>query len=729
MMPPAELLRDPSVTAWLASLDPALSTLPHALSEIPGEWTLHDAQWEPYGWCGLAYRVDGKSAAPRFAWVELSEKAWSSSDYRDDPHLPGLAAACDPSTMSQRLSAALHQPVTDLRITPIRYRPGSRCVLRYDYAVSGTASAVYVKVLRHEAFEGQTPAAVRVGTAEQASRLCSELVAVWPDLAAVTNRAVSGRTVSRAFGDPGLAPHARIRLAGQLGVLLAQFHALQVPTDQSWEPDDQLRALKGLEEPARVVDASVADRLASLTDALASVSPGFENPVLGHGGFRPGQVLLDDSDSLTVLDLDGVCRTDSARDLGSALAHLEWQAIRHPDRGGTLEAMSGAFLAGYRSAGGCYDRQLVQWWRSAALLQVAARRYRRLEIHDWQLVPRLLDAVDAHQASSDGSKLAVVMVPSAAPDLLDRSQTAPILQAALESSGAEVGEVTVKEAELIKSVPGRRRVVRYTVVGENGTTVPLLAKAYTDPDRARVSYAHLVELSTGPFRDGRMGVPRPVAYLAPQRLVVYRPVDGVPLSELDGERAVQGARDAADWLATLHSSGVDLPRTFDLEKEVITTLQWAETIDRFDPSLGREARRLARRWPKAVLSSSKTAQVPLHKDFHPGHVIVGGEVCVIDLDEARYGEPALDVAHFCAYLSGPGVGAQQPGELSDAFLNAYAASTGWTDLRSFDGYSAYTWLKIAKQLAIGSGPFGVEHPDRREAVAEALARGIACLPR
>jgi aminoglycoside phosphotransferase (APT) family kinase protein len=179
----------------------------------------------------------------------------------------------------------------------------------------------------------------------------------------------------------------------------------------------------------------------------------------------------------------------------------------------------------------------------------------------------------------------------------------------------------------------------------------------------------------------------------------------------------------------LHSSGVDLPRTFDLEKEVTTTRQWAETIDRFDPGLGRKAMRLASRWADAVLPVDETAQVPLHKDFHPGHVIVGGNVYAIDLDEARYGEPALDVAHFCAYLSGPGRQPQQPSWLPDAFLEAYAESTGWTDPGSFAGYSAYSWLKIAKQLAMGTGPFGVEHPDRRAAVAEALERGLACLPR
>ena len=37
--------------------------------------------------------------------------------------------------------------------------------------------------------------------------------------------------------------------------------------------------------------------------------------------------------------------------------------------------------------------------------------------------------------------------------------------------------------------------------------------------------------------------------------------------------------------------------------------------------------------------------VPIHKDLHPGHVLVGDDVYVIDLDEARNGDPTFDVAH------------------------------------------------------------------------------------
>jgi len=87
-----------------------------------------------------------------------------------------------------------------------------------------------------------------------------------------------------------------------------------------------------------------------------------------------------------------------------------------------------------------------------------------------------------------------------------------------------------------------------------------------------------------------------------------------------------------------------------------------------------------------VRAAGVVPAVPIHKDFHPGHVLVGDHVYVIDLDEARRGDPTFDVAHFCSYLellsddsSGPAARA--------AFLQEYVAATGWTDPGSYRSFS------------------------------------------
>ena len=111
--------------------------------------------------------------------------------------------------------------------------------------------------------------------------------------------------------------------------------------------------------------------------------------------FRPGQVIVDDAGRLYLLDLDGVCRGDAAQDLGNASSHLSWQAIRQPSQGVELRLIAQALLAGYQSRGRAVDPVSLVWWQAAALAQIAARRFRRLEVADWALVPRLIDLAES----------------------------------------------------------------------------------------------------------------------------------------------------------------------------------------------------------------------------------------------------------------------------------------------------------------------------------------------
>ena len=117
--------------------------------------------------------------------------------------------------------------------------------------------------------------------------------------------------------------------------------------------------------------------------------------MLIHGAFRPGQVVIDDAGALYLLDLDGVCRGDATQDLGSASSHLSWQAIRQPSRSVELRLIDQALLAGYGLRGLAVNPASLVWWRTAGLAQIAARRFRRLEVADWALVPRLIELAES----------------------------------------------------------------------------------------------------------------------------------------------------------------------------------------------------------------------------------------------------------------------------------------------------------------------------------------------
>jgi hypothetical protein len=106
---------------------------------------------------------------------------------------------------------------------------------------------------------------------------------------------------------------------------------------------------------------------------------------------------------------------------------------------------------------------------------------------------------------------------------------------------------------------------------------------------------------------------------------------------------------------------------------------------------------------------------------------VPGSVAVLDLDEARMGDPALDVAHATAYLDA----SPEPGapEVRAAFLAGYGPLPGPSPDQRTAFFTAYTNLKIAKQLVTGRGPLAGRAGSARTAadVTAVLRRGLACL--
>jgi aminoglycoside phosphotransferase (APT) family kinase protein len=296
----------------------------------------------------------------------------------------------------------------------------------------------------------------------------------------------------------------------------------------------------------------------------------------------------------------------------------------------------------------------------------------------------------------------------------------------------------VETAEQLSPSSGRRAVIRYRVRGLDGPDLAaVVGKVFAEPQRAQLVYEHLRVLSEALPATQGLGVPEPLALLPERGLVVYRHGEGTPLSGIhDPAEALRGVQAAARWLAQLHSSQVALPRRVDLAQEVKTTREWAELIAGIYPWAAAQARWVADHWAARATAPRTGRAVQLHRDFHPGHVLVGDRICVIDLDEARQGDAAFDIAHFCAYVELLMVVPADTGSeatlsaasLVSAFVEEYAAATGWADGGSVAGFTAYTWLKIAKQWATAAGPCRGASPEQRlDGVADALGRGESCL--
>jgi aminoglycoside phosphotransferase (APT) family kinase protein len=389
---------DVATAGWLAQRDPALVHLPEAVAAAEPGWNLHDVQWLPGRGCRLAYEVkDAPTQTSRYIAVTLDPNTWSHHDFRSDPGLPGLVAASDPVLVTERLAAVVEVPILHCRVQPVRYRPDQRCVLRYDLRTAAGAARYYAKVFSSSVFADAAGRTTRVTAAARPVGLrVSQVLAVWPDLHTTVAGAVDGRSASTVLRDAAVSLQRRIDLAGDLGGLLADLHTLTGVLVPTRTPSDYLREVADLLPSARIVDAALADRLSRLIDRLDGRLPVSDHrEILIHGAFRPGQVIVDDAGLLHLLDLDGVGRGAAAQDLGSVSGHLSWQAIRQPSQELELRMIDEALRAGHGLRGPAVDPASLAWWRAAALAQIGARRFRRLEVAHWALVPQLIELAES----------------------------------------------------------------------------------------------------------------------------------------------------------------------------------------------------------------------------------------------------------------------------------------------------------------------------------------------
>jgi hypothetical protein len=273
------------------------------------------------------------------------------------------------------------------------------------------------------------------------------------------------------------------------------------------------------------------------------------------------------------------------------------------------------------------------------------------------------------------------------------------------------GGMRVVAARVVAIAPGRRAVVAYDTAGPAGTGPALIGKVYAEPGRAGRMHALLQRIEA-------LGIaaPRPVAHLPGLGMAVFTASAGRTLDRLEGAERRAGVVAAAAWLAGLHGSGLELERSFDLASERSSLRAWGSLVVAHHPAAAAATALLLERLEELAADLRPSCATPIHKDFHYQHCLVEGgagggdapRLMVIDLDEARAGDPGFDVAHFAANLRLLGLredtAARGAGELETAFLEAYAARTGHRLGDAHRWFHAYTCLKIARQLLQGRGP-------------------------
>ncbi len=276
------------------------------------------------------------------------------------------------------------------------------------------------------------------------------------------------------------------------------------------------------------------------------------------------------------------------------------------------------------------------------------------------------------------------------------------------------GTPIVARQRVVSHKPGQRTVALVELVepvvlagGDGRLEYRLYVKFFSEAERGARSMLTLELLwDEARGRDVSFGLPRPLAWSNDPPLLVLGAVPGRALADIAPEEAPWDA--IGRWMANLHQLRAPLPRRYDFDGEMLTLRRWSTEIASAGAPDG-----LVRRYDELIddiVAGAPTDAGPtmtgvIHRDLHQEHLIVDrrGRVGVVDLDEARLGDPHVDLGHIYAHL----ILASVSRRLVLTMLDAWSTATGRAiDATALRVATAMAGLKIARQRTTG---FGV-HP-------------------
>lgn len=324
-------------------------------------------------------------------------------DTIDDPALPHLAEAMDPTAMTRRLGCVLGDArVSGTRL--VRHKPGRRAIVAYDL---DTGVRLYGKTFASE----RGPRVYRI-----AQRICAargfgpdvalpEPVAWVAGLKLLVQRAVAGLPVESAWagGDAALAA-----LAARIADALHRFHASGLDLGRTHDLAKELSPLAMRTDAVGAQVPELGDAARTLHDRIMTAGHcefGWRTlPV--HRDFYHDQVLID-GDRLAVLDLDDAAMSEPAIDIANFAAHLRLLGFQRPDAAPALAHVEAAFLQRATGLDPDLDPALLRFLMAATMLRLAGIHVSRA--NGLAVARQLLDA--ATTALGDGIACPTADVP------------------------------------------------------------------------------------------------------------------------------------------------------------------------------------------------------------------------------------------------------------------------------------------------------------------------------
>ena len=344
-------------------------------------------------------RRSGLMPVQRELWREVPDQWMELQMWPLDPEFPRLVRLGDPSHVAGMLRSLGIAP--DLRqiplVTPVRYRPGERHVLRYEIGApqssAGQAQRWYAKLYSSaqeaaRAFDVANRAADWLAASGQGV-LGNRPGAVSEEDCVILYPYVPGTPLSRQLHRSRGWFGAQLRTIGaSLAILHNGPTTLQSGLKQS-SFESELKVVRRASEHIQVLLPESYDKILAVLDQAQAHYSGLpqEQPRFTHSDFKSDHLLCS-SRGITLIDFDTCTLTDPALDIGKFLADLDWWFTLKGIAG--VEAAQTELLKGYlrEAAPDPTVRarlQRARVYHALILVKIVARRV-PLYAKDWAIM-------------------------------------------------------------------------------------------------------------------------------------------------------------------------------------------------------------------------------------------------------------------------------------------------------------------------------------------------------
>src|SRR5437867_5244598 len=271
---------------------------------------VHAVDYQPSARCVVAHELSvepgGDEPVETIGVVDVGPAGLALRLFHEDPDLPWLADAADPAKVGRHLSA-LAPGSRVVRVIPVRYKPGSQCLLRFDLEAGSVPRILYGKVLVIDGYRlTRTLSALRAIDGGRTPPRVLQPLGYVSDLHMLLLPPVAGSEFHSLAFDTTVASEARLQWMRKAGAVLAGLHAAPVPAGPARRITDDAAYLARFSTLVAKTAPSLALSFDAAIRRLDSATHEEAPAVPSHGSFRSDQLLIEGDEPLTI-DLYELC--------------------------------------------------------------------------------------------------------------------------------------------------------------------------------------------------------------------------------------------------------------------------------------------------------------------------------------------------------------------------------------------------------------------------------------